>query len=168
MTPLSGPWFPHLLMRTDSMPGGCFWMPTCRLPLPKAISLPSSSSTLNEVKFRPLSKEGRLGDLSWLDHPGLSRLVYSRILQGNGFKTCSILQFFNLTTNSSLQRGSLFQLTDFGIGETSHSSTHKVSSPPRQQKSHQATVDRSKMMGLFGQKSSMQIPISFPTDQGQV
>lgn len=68
-------------------------MPTRRLPLPKAVSLPRSSSTLNEVQLRPVSKEGGLGHLSWLDHPGFSRLVYSRTLQGSGFKTCSILQF---------------------------------------------------------------------------
>lgn len=62
----------------------------------------------NEARLRPISKVGGFGDQTWLDQLGLYGLMYSRLLQGKGFKPCSILQSFNLTRKHSLQKGRLF------------------------------------------------------------
>lgn len=51
-----------------------------------------------------VSKAGGLGDLNWLDQPGLSGPPYSQILQGRDFKPCCILQLLNFTGNLSLQK----------------------------------------------------------------
>ena len=62
----------------------------------------------NEARLRLISKAGGFGDQTWLDQLGLYGLMYSRLLQGKGFKPCSILQPFNLARKHSLQEGRLF------------------------------------------------------------
>lgn len=82
-------------------------MPTWKLPLPRKFSYPDPSSLERGEAQTPISKAVGLTDtLHGLGWPGLSRLIYSRILQG--VQSCSTSQALDLSRTPSLHKESLF------------------------------------------------------------